>query len=124
MKKIFSLIVFLGISTAFAQDGIVLDKISSVIVQSSGTNENIVMSQKAVTDAISVVVVPNPTNMVSNLNGTATNLSVVGLIQEGGQARSVGYWTNSVDGIGTNGVYVEHIVTPSGTTNIYYSKYN
>ncbi len=55
------------------------------------------------------------TNVV--LKGTLT------LTNSTAKAWSVGYWTNSVAGVGTNGVYVRIVYTPAGTTNIYYSLY-
>jgi hypothetical protein len=82
---------------------------------------------------------PNGTLTVSNLTVTGTgiwpsplyfgdiytgNLRATNTVTiSGDDVTSTGYWTNSVTGVGTNGVYVERVVTPAGTTNIYYSKY-
>ena len=58
--------------------------------------------------------------------GSASNLTVVGkqtLTNTTSTAWSVGYWTNSITGVGTNGVYVRKVYTPAGTTNTYYSLY-
>ena len=58
--------------------------------------------------------------------GTVAAANFVGtmtLTNTDSTAWSVGYWTNSITGVGTNGVYVRKVYTPAGTTNTYYSLY-
>ena len=63
---------------------------------------------------------------VDNNNGSATNLTAAGVFYQTGNSGTVRMWqyyTNSVAGVGTNGVWVKKFVTEAGTTNTYYSLY-